>query len=179
MFAIILDFPNQLFLIFWLEVWLRSVSPSRWFQLFIHLAFGYWIVLGLTKQMFSVSHLIIFGLIKQMFSIVHFIVLGLTFGLLLNCLFATLFGCNFKPLRNRSWLSLASLSSRLSVLPSNRVWFYVTVLNCPCLHRGVACWLAISVGRWVGRFFDLVCVNRSWLLAPWITSGSRQNLCFW
>ena len=106
--AIILGFTKQLFSIVGLSVWLNIqlglASPSCQSQLLIHLAFG------------------------------CLIVLGLSFGLLLDRLFATLFVRDFSLLHNCFRLSLASSSSRLLGLPGNGARLYITVFNYPQLH---------------------------------------------
>ena len=121
LFIIIFGFAKQLFLIvylsIWLDVWLRLALLSCRSQLLIHLAFA------------------------------RLMVLGVLFGPLLNWLFATLFLCDFGLLCNRSWLSLALSSSRLSSPQSNCTHLYVTILNCPWLHRAVTHWLCRVIMR--------------------------------
>ena len=67
------------------------------------------------------------------------IVLGLSFGLLLNWLFLTLFICDFGPLRNCSRLSSASPSSRLLGLPSNCARPCIIILEYSRFCQAVVC----------------------------------------
>ena len=108
---------------------------------------------------------------RQSKLLIHFsfgcsIVLDLSFGLLLNC--------------SRSWPACV-----------NHSWLLAPLRNCSWLSKqsfvGSARQLCSTlVGRWVSRFLDLACVNRSQLSAPQTTSGKRQNLswnrlrtCIW